>query len=140
MGSLLVEIVTPEAALWKGSASAVMARSSEGEFTVMPQHTPTVGDLVAGIVRVTAPEGVLSFEIESGYFQVGPSGEEGVTRATILAGVAKQLQVHLTNCAHANGVGTIRLTPGFGGGIRAIVRTRSQGDRAFHLRVRRDAI
>lgn len=91
MGSLLVEIVTPESALWKGSASAVMARSSEGEFTVMPQHTPTVGDLVAGIIRVTAPDGVFSFEIESGYFQVGPSGEEGVTRATILAGVAKQL-------------------------------------------------
>ena len=91
MATLQVEIVTPEAALWKGEASAVMARSSEGEFTIMPQHTPTVGDLVAGVVRVTTKEGQLSFEIESGYFQVGPSGDEGVTRATVLAGVARQL-------------------------------------------------
>jgi F-type H+-transporting ATPase subunit epsilon len=91
VATLQVEIVTPEAALWKGEASAVMARSSEGEFTIMPQHTPTVGDLVAGVVRVTTKEGQLSFEIESGYFQVGPSGDEGVTRATVLAGVARQL-------------------------------------------------
>jgi F-type H+-transporting ATPase subunit epsilon len=91
MATLLVEVVTPEAALWKGEASAVMARSSEGEFTVMPQHTPTVGDLVAGLVRVSTKEGEVSFEIEGGYFQVGPDGAEGVTRATVLAGVATKL-------------------------------------------------
>jgi F-type H+-transporting ATPase subunit epsilon len=91
MATLLVEIVTPEAALWKGEASALLARSSDGQFTVMPQHTPTVGDLVAGVVRVDTKEGTLSFEIEGGYFQVGPDAAEGVTRATVLAGVAKQL-------------------------------------------------
>ena len=90
MATLLVEIVTPEAALWKGEASALIARSSEGEFTIMPMHTSTVGDLVAGVVRVTTSSGELSFDIEGGYFQVGPEGTEGVTRATVLAGVATQ--------------------------------------------------
>jgi len=90
MATLLVEIVTPEAALWKGEASALIARSSEGEFTIMPMHTATVGDLVAGVVRVATSSGELSFDIEGGYFQVGPEGTEGVTRATVLAGVATQ--------------------------------------------------
>ena len=90
MASMVVEIVTPEAALWKGPANALVARSSEGEFTVLPQHTPTVGDLVSGVIRVQTATGELSFFIEGGYFQVGPSGEEGVTRATVLAGVATQ--------------------------------------------------
>jgi hypothetical protein len=46
---------------------------------------------VAGVVRVATSEGELSFEIEGGYFQVGPEGTEGVTRATVLAGVATKL-------------------------------------------------
>jgi hypothetical protein len=49
-----------------------------------------VGDLVSGVIRVQTATGELSFFIEGGYFQVGPSGEEGVTRATVLAGVATQ--------------------------------------------------
>jgi len=91
MATLLVEIVTPEAALWSGEATALMARSSEGEFTVLPLHTPTVGDLVPGVVRVSTKEGDVSFSVEGGYFQVGPEGTEGVTRATVLAGVATKL-------------------------------------------------
>lgn len=91
MATLLVEIVTPEAALWKGEATALLARSSDGQFTILPQHTPTVGDLVAGTIRVQTKQGDVSFEVEGGYFQVGPEGSEGVTRATVLAGIATQI-------------------------------------------------
>lgn len=89
MTTLLVEIVTPEVALWSGSATALIARSSSGDFTILPQHTPTVGDLVPGIVRVQTDEGELSFCVHGGFFQVGPDELEGVTRATVLAGVAE---------------------------------------------------
>lgn len=90
MASLRVEIVSPEVALWAGEASALIARSSEGEFTILPQHTATVGDLVPGVVRVVTSEGEIAFAVHGGYFQVGPDGVEGVTRATVLAGVAER--------------------------------------------------
>jgi F-type H+-transporting ATPase subunit epsilon len=91
MASLKVEIVTPEAALWTGEATGLMARSSEGEFTILPQHTPTVGDIVPGLVRVATSSGELAFCVHGGYFQVGPGDEPGVTRATVLAGIAERV-------------------------------------------------
>ena len=90
MTILKVEIVTPESALWVGQATALMARSSEGEFAILPQHTSTVGDIVAGIVRVETADGEVAFAVHGGYFQVGPGTEEGVTLATVLAGVAEK--------------------------------------------------
>jgi F-type H+-transporting ATPase subunit epsilon len=89
MTTLKVEIVTPEAAMWTGDATALMARSSEGEFTILPQHTPTVGDVVPGVVRVATVAGELAFCVHGGYFQVSPGDEPGVTCATVLAGVAE---------------------------------------------------
>ena len=86
----MVEIVTPETALWRGEANALIARSSDGDFTILPQHTETVGDIVAGVVRVQTNEGELAFAVHGGYFQVGPGDNEGETRATVLAGVAER--------------------------------------------------
>ena len=91
MASLKVEIVTPEVALWSGEAAALGARSSEGDFTILPQHTPTVGDIVPGLVRVTSGSQEVAFCVHGGFFQVGPDGEDGVTRATVLAGVAERV-------------------------------------------------
>ena len=89
MATLKVEIVTPEAALWAGEATALIARSSDGDFTILPQHTETVGDIVPGIVRVSTVEGELAFVVHGGYFQVGPD-ENGDTLATVLAGIAEK--------------------------------------------------
>jgi len=89
VSSLTVEIVSPEAALWSGPATALMARSSEGEFTILPQHTATVGDLVGGVVRVATDEGEIAFVVHSGYFQVSGSLANGETLATVLASVAE---------------------------------------------------
>jgi F-type H+-transporting ATPase subunit epsilon len=90
VATLKVEIVSPEAALWVGEATALIARSSDGDFTILPQHTTTVGDIVAGIVRVETAEGEVAFAVHGGYFQVGPDEAEGVTLATVLAGVAEK--------------------------------------------------
>jgi F-type H+-transporting ATPase subunit epsilon len=91
MATMFVEIVSPEAALWSGEATALMARSSEGEFTIMPQHTLTVGDLVPGLVRVTSAEGTESFIVHGGYFNVG-TGADGLTHVSVLASVAEDLK------------------------------------------------
>ena len=90
MATLNVEIVTPEAALWAGEAQALIARSSDGDFTILPEHTATVGDLVAGVVRVETGEGELAFVVHGGYFQVETDHVEGVTHVTVLAGVAER--------------------------------------------------
>jgi F-type H+-transporting ATPase subunit epsilon len=90
MAVLTVEIVSPEAALWSGPATALIARSSEGNFTILAQHTRTVGDIVSSVVRVETAEGEIAFAVHSGYFQVGPGNEEGETLATVLAGVAER--------------------------------------------------
>jgi F-type H+-transporting ATPase subunit epsilon len=91
MATMNVEILTPEAALWTGTATALMARSSEGEFTVLPEHTATVGDVVPYVVRVqTTDEGEIAFAVHSGFFQVGKGLEPDTTLATILASVAER--------------------------------------------------
>lgn len=91
MSTLNVEIVTPEAPLWAGEATALVARSSEGWFTILPQHTDMVGDVVPSVVRVDTAEGSISFTVHGGFFQVGPGPEEGVTQATVLAGIAENV-------------------------------------------------
>jgi F-type H+-transporting ATPase subunit epsilon len=91
MATLHVEIVSPEAALWTGAASALIARSSEGDFTVLPEHTETVGDIVSSVVRVqSADEGEIAFAVHSGFFQVGKGLEPDTTLATVLASVAER--------------------------------------------------
>lgn len=90
MASLQVEIVTPEAALFSGEATSLVARSSAGEFMVLPGHTATVGDVVPGIVRVHTAEGEIAFAVHGGYFQIA-SAVEGVTLTTVLAGVAEKV-------------------------------------------------
>lgn len=88
MAALRVEILTPEAALWSGEATALVARSSDGDFTILAQHAPTVGDIVPTVVRVETAESEVAVCVHGGFFQVGPDGT-GTTRATILAGVAE---------------------------------------------------
>ena len=91
MATLTVEIVTPEAPLFSGTAAALVARSSEGDFTILPQHTSTVGDVVSSIVRVETTEGTLAFAVHSGFFQVGKGLGEDETLATVLAGIAEKV-------------------------------------------------
>jgi F-type H+-transporting ATPase subunit epsilon len=90
VATLKVEIVTPEAALWVGEAQALIARSSDGDFTILPEHTATVGDIVPGVVRVETSEGEVGFAVHGGYFQVETSLSEGWTNVTVLAGVAEK--------------------------------------------------
>lgn len=91
MSTLKVEIVTPEAPLWVGEAKALVARSSEGWFTVLPQHMDMVGDVVPSVVRVDTSEGEIAIAVHGGFFQVGPGDGEEETLATVLAGIAEKV-------------------------------------------------
>jgi F-type H+-transporting ATPase subunit epsilon len=89
--TLKVEIVTPEAPLWVGEAAALIARSTEGWFTVLPGHMDMVGDVVPSVVRVDTAEGEVAIAVHGGFFQVGPGEAEGETLATVLAGIAEKV-------------------------------------------------
>jgi F-type H+-transporting ATPase subunit epsilon len=91
VSTLKVEIVTPEAPLWVGEAKALVARSSEGWFTVLPQHMDMVGDVVPSVVRVDTSEGEIAIAVHGGFFQVGPGDGEEETLATVLAGIAEKV-------------------------------------------------
>lgn len=97
-----LEIVTPEAALFSGPATAVVMATSEGDLTVMADHAELIGDVVPGIVKIETIEGgTISVAVHGGFVQVhtaiGAAGElleeisdtERTTRVTLLAGVAE---------------------------------------------------
>ncbi len=98
-----VEIVTPEQSLLAGGATAVVLATSEGALTVLDGHTPLVGDVVPGEVKVEQSDGSLvRLAVHGGFLQVdtSPGAAEGLaegdgplpglsTRVTVLAGVAE---------------------------------------------------
>jgi F-type H+-transporting ATPase subunit epsilon len=91
VATLKVEIVTPEAPLWVGEATELVARSSEGWFTVLPEHMDMVGNVVPSVVRVGTAEGEIAIAVHGGFFQVGPGEGENETLATVLAGIAEKV-------------------------------------------------
>jgi F-type H+-transporting ATPase subunit epsilon len=98
-----VEIVTPEQSLLAGGARSIVLATSEGDLTVLDGHTPLVGDVVPGEVKVEEPDGTLVLlAVHGGFLQVdtSPGAAAGLaegdgplpglsTRVTVLAGVAE---------------------------------------------------
>jgi F-type H+-transporting ATPase subunit epsilon len=98
-----VEVVTPEQSLVAGGATAVVLATSEGSLTVLDGHTPLVGDVAPGEVKVDQPDGPqLRLAVHGGFVQVdtSPGAAEGLaegdgplpglsTRVTVLAGIAE---------------------------------------------------
>jgi F-type H+-transporting ATPase subunit epsilon len=71
-----VELVSVERRLWSGEASAVFARTTEGELGILPGHTPLLGELAEGwIVRIEregAPE--VRVAVHGGFLSVRKDG------------------------------------------------------------------
>jgi len=98
-----VEVVTPEQSLLAGGARSVVLATSEGALTVLDGHTPLVGDVVPGLVKVELADGTeLRLAVHGGFVQVdtSPGAAEGLaegdgplpglsTRVTVLVGIAE---------------------------------------------------
>jgi F-type H+-transporting ATPase subunit epsilon len=71
-----VELVSVEARLWSGEASAVYARTVEGEIGILPRHAPLLAELAPGwIVRIqTEGEPELHVAVHGGFLSVRPDG------------------------------------------------------------------
>ena len=93
-----IQLVTPERILLTGMATEVMLRTGEGDATFLAGHTPLVGSVKPGVVRVVRPEGEeVKVAVHGGFTQVehnvefDPDGADDVTgsRVTVLVGVAE---------------------------------------------------
>ena len=71
MSQLHVELVAADRKVWEGEAKQVTARTVEGELGILPGHTPLLGILVSGDVRIESLAGQThSATIDSGFLSV----------------------------------------------------------------------
>jgi F-type H+-transporting ATPase subunit epsilon len=95
----LIDVVTPERTLLTGTATEVMLRTGDGDATFLAGHTPLVGSVKPGVVRVVRSDGeVIRLAVHGGFTQVelhapvvGEGADEDATspRVTLLVGVAE---------------------------------------------------
>lgn len=67
MSELQVQVVTPEAVKYTGTAKRVQLPGVMGEMGVLPQHSPLVSMLNPGKVEVVAAEGTKVFAVAEGF-------------------------------------------------------------------------
>ena len=71
MSPLFVELVAADHKVWEGEAKQVSARTVEGELGILPGHTPLLGILVSGDVRIESMAGQThTATIDSGFLSV----------------------------------------------------------------------
>ena len=67
---LHVSVISPEASLYEGDASSVVAPAFDGEVGILTGHAPMMTLLGKGELRVEGGAGARSFTIEGGFLQV----------------------------------------------------------------------
>jgi F-type H+-transporting ATPase subunit epsilon len=71
VSQLHVELVAADRKVWEGEAKQVSARSVEGELGILPGHTPLLGILVSGDIRIESLSGQQHVAtIDSGFLSV----------------------------------------------------------------------
>ena len=70
MSTLQVELVAADRKVWEGEADMVIARTVDGELGILPGHTPLLGVLVEGEIRIKSGQGSQSATIDSGFLSV----------------------------------------------------------------------
>jgi F-type H+-transporting ATPase subunit epsilon len=54
---LHVELVAADRTVWSGDASFILARTTEGDIGIMPNHAPVLSVMVEGVVEVVTDDG-----------------------------------------------------------------------------------
>jgi F-type H+-transporting ATPase subunit epsilon len=75
-----VSIVTPQEAVFAGEARWLVAPGAEGEFGILPGHTPFLTTLVEGEVVVATAAGEERFHVTDGFVEARDD------RVVVLAG------------------------------------------------------
>lgn len=81
------ELVSPEKLIFSGEVEAVVVPGSEGEFTVLKDHSPLMSTLKPGVISVESTPGLKTkLFVRGGFADVAPHG------LTILAEYAIPLE------------------------------------------------
>jgi F-type H+-transporting ATPase subunit epsilon len=72
MADLQVSVVSADQEIWTGTASMVVARTTEGDIGILPGHEPLLAILSAGEVRITESAGsaAIRANAEDGFLSV----------------------------------------------------------------------
>jgi F-type H+-transporting ATPase subunit epsilon len=66
-----VDVVSPEATVWAGEATFVVARTPDGEIGIMADHEPLLASLVTSAVEVVELDGSrTTIGVHGGFLQV----------------------------------------------------------------------
>jgi F-type H+-transporting ATPase subunit epsilon len=66
-----VDVVSPEATVWSGEATFVMARTPDGEIGILADHEPLLASLVTSAVEVEGVDGSrTTIGVHGGFLQV----------------------------------------------------------------------
>ena len=66
-----VDVVSPEATIWSGMATIVIARTPDGELGIMADHEPLMGALATGPVEIESESGErTTIGVHGGFIQV----------------------------------------------------------------------
>jgi F-type H+-transporting ATPase subunit epsilon len=67
---LHVSVISPEASLFEGDATAVVVPAFDGEVGILTGHAPMMSLLGKGQLRIDATGGERRFSVEGGFLQV----------------------------------------------------------------------
>jgi F-type H+-transporting ATPase subunit epsilon len=70
VSTLQVELVAADRKVWEGEAEMVVARTIDGELGILPGHTPLLGVLVQGEVRIKSAGNTSAATVDSGFLSV----------------------------------------------------------------------
>jgi F-type H+-transporting ATPase subunit epsilon len=80
---LQVEVVSADRLVWSGEATMVIARTTEGELGILPNHSPLLSLMVHGYVDIRSTEGESWVAaVDTGFISVAAN------RVSILSGRA----------------------------------------------------
>jgi len=90
-----VDVVSPEATVWSGMATIVVARTPDGELGIMADHEPLMGALSTGAVEIESESGErTTIGVHGGFIQVLNNQVTLITdRARIAEGQAAAREV-----------------------------------------------
>lgn len=98
-----VDVVSPEATIWSGQATIVIARTPEGELGIMADHEPLMGALATGPVEIEAESGErTTIGVHGGFIQVLDNQVTLITdraQVTSDAAAAKEVAAELAEAA-----------------------------------------
>ncbi|GAA1346506.1 F0F1 ATP synthase subunit epsilon [Catellatospora bangladeshensis] len=87
VAEMTVQLVAVERRLWSGTATSVVAQTTEGEIGILPGHEPVLGQLVeGGVVRIrTVDNDLVTAAVHGGFLSVTGEGVSVLAEAAELS-------------------------------------------------------